>query len=73
MACLFLICFCELHYTLSKEARSLFLLQEIQYLKTLLKQVERGLTREEIKKDIEHNPFDDWDFFGWKGRTNGKK
>ena len=32
-----------------KEARSLFLLQEIQYLKTLLKQVERGLTREEIK------------------------
>ena len=44
--------------------------ESIPALKTLLKQVERGLTREEIKKDIEHNPFDDWDFFGWKGRTN---
>lgn len=60
----FLFSSVQLHYAIN---------QEIQYLKTLLKQVERGLTREEIKKDIEHNPFDDWDFFGWKGRTNGKK
>lgn len=67
----FLFSSVQLHYAINP--RSLFLLQEIQYLKTLLKQVERGLTREEIKKDIEHNPFDDWDFFGWKGRTNGKK
>lgn len=57
----FLFSSVQLHYAIN------------QYLKTLLKQVERGLTREEIKKDIEHNPFDDWDFFGWKGRTNGKK
>lgn len=51
-----------------KEARSLSLLQEIQYLKRLLKQVEQGLTREEIKQKLEHNPFDDFDFFGWKGQ-----
>lgn len=56
-----------------KENRSLFLLQEIQFLKTLLKQVDQGLTREEIKANIEHNPFEDFDFFGWRNQRNGKK
>ena len=56
-----------------KENLSLFLLQEIQFLKTLLKQVDQGLTREEIKANIEHNPFEDFDFFGWRNQRNGKK
>ena len=56
-----------------KENRSLFLLQEIQFLKTLLKQVDQGLTREEIKANIEHNPFEGFDFFGWRNQRNGKK
>ena len=42
----FLFSSVQLHYAIN-----------LQYLKTLLKQVERGLTREEIKKDIEHNPY----------------
>lgn len=49
-----------------KEARAMFLLQEIQYLKTILAQVESGQTRAEIKAAIEHNPFDDFDAFGLK-------
>lgn len=50
-----------------KEARSLLLLQEIQFLKTLVKQVESGCTRDEVKENLEHNPFEDFNFFGWHG------
>lgn len=51
-----------------KKKKAQVLLHEIEYLETLLSFVEAGDTRENIKKQIEHNPFDDFDFFGWKKR-----
>lgn len=49
-----------------KKKKVQVLLHEIEYLETLISFVEVGETREGIKKRMEHNPFDDFDVFGWK-------
>lgn len=51
-----------------KQAKATFLLQEIQLLSSLKRDVESGMTRNEIKKMLEHNPFDDFGFLGTKAR-----
>lgn len=49
-----------------KNAKAMALLQEVSFLQSLLASAEQGKSREEIKATLEHNPFDDFDFFGWK-------
>ena len=49
-----------------KTAKATLLLQEVSFLRNLLASAEQGKSREEIKAAIEHNPFDDFDFFGMK-------
>lgn len=56
-----------------KEQKALWLMQEVQFLRTILMSVENGYTREQIKKRLEYNPFEDFDFFGVRGCKNEKK
>lgn len=51
-----------------KTAKATLLLQEVSFLQSLLASAKQGQSREEIKATLEHNPFDDFDFFGWKKR-----
>lgn len=49
-----------------KTAKAALIMQEVSFLQSLLKSAEQGQSREEIKAALEHNPFDDFDFFGRK-------
>lgn len=51
-----------------KTKKAMLLLQEVSFLQSLLASAEHGKSREEIKASLEHNPFDDFDFFGWRKR-----
>lgn len=46
-----------------KKLKQLVLMQQLQLLNSLKKRVEQGETREEIISRLEHNPFDDFNFF----------
>lgn len=52
-----------------KTSKAASLLQEVEFLKSLLSSAKAGKSRNEIKAALEHNPFDDFDFFGTKSRS----
>jgi hypothetical protein len=49
-----------------KENQFRFLLNQIELLRSNLAFVEKGYTKKDLKELLEHNPFDDYDFFGIK-------
>jgi hypothetical protein len=55
----------ELVYEISvKNMQANLALQQVSFLNGLLELVKQGRNKEEIKANLEHDPFKDFDFFG---------
>jgi len=52
-----------------KSANAAMLMQEVEFLKTILSAAEAGHSQEEIRKALERNPFDDFDIFGMRKKA----